>query len=210
MVIRVLLADDHRVLRQALQAMFERHRDIEVVGQASTGAEAVRLAEERKPDVVVMDISMPSLDGIAATRRLVANLPGVKVLALSAHLERHYVQEMLRAGAMGYLDKSASLEEMLRALRALSENRTYLCNEAAGIALGAMRRPEGAGQALRRREEQVLALVAEGLNSQEIGDRLHIAKGTVMVHRQNIMRKLGLHSVAELTKYAIQRGLTSN
>jgi DNA-binding NarL/FixJ family response regulator len=213
MSIRVLLADDHAMLRQALRNVLEREHDVEVVAEANNGADALRLARELKPDVVVMDISMPGVDGINATRRLLAATPTARVLALSTHAERHFIMQMLSAGARGYVTKTAGISEMLRAVRALAAGQTYLCQEAANAMAEAVRGNGKAGgpsgETLGRRERDVLALLAEGKTSQQIGEKLHIATGTVDVHRRNIMRKLGLHTVAELTQYAIREGLIS-
>lgn len=212
--IRVLLADDHTILRMALRALLEREPDIELVADVDSGAEALRLAAELAPDVVVMDIGMPGMNGIDATRRMLAACPGVKVLALSAHLERHFVLQMLKAGASGYVAKSANGAELVQGIRAVAQNRTYLSTEVAAIMVDSVREDalgrEVGGERLGRREREVLALVAEGKTSQEIASTLHISADTVIAHRRNISRKLGLHSVAELTKYAIREGLTSS
>ena len=212
--IRVLLADDHTVLRMALRLLLTREPDIEVVADVDRGSEAIRLAKELAPDVVVMDIAMPGMDGIGTTRRLLATSPGVRVLALSTHLERHFILQMLEAGASGYVVKSAEGAELLLAIRSVARNRAYLCAEAAAIMVDSVRRNAPDQQAnverLGRREREVLTLLAEGKTSQEIASKLNIATGTVIAHRRNISRKLDLHSVAELTKYAIREGLTSN
>jgi len=207
---RVLLADDHAMLRQALRNVLEREHDIDVCAEANNGTDALRMARELRPDVVVMDISMPAMDGINATRRLLAGTPSMKVLALSTHAERHFIMQMLAAGARGYVTKTAGITEMLKAVRAIAEGQTYLCQEAANAMAEAVRGNAGSSaEALGRRERDVLALLAEGRTSQQIGEKLHIAAGTVDVHRRNIMRKLGLHTVAELTQYAIREGLIS-
>ncbi len=212
--IRVLLADDHTIFRMALRVLLEREPDIEIVADVDGGAQALRLAKELKPDVVMMDIAMPGMDGIDATRKLVAACPGVKVLALSTHLERHFIVQMLEAGASGYVVKSAEGEELLRGVRAVYHNETYVCAKVASVIIGLVRHatsaPETNGERLGRREREVLGLLAEGKTSQEIASSLNIATSTVIAHRRNIIRKLGLHSVAELTKYAIREGLTSS
>ncbi|MBI2318430.1 MAG: response regulator transcription factor [Betaproteobacteria bacterium] len=214
MSIQVLLVDDHTILRMALRVLLAREPDIKVVADVDRGSEALRLAQELAPEVVVMDIGMPGMDGIDATRQLLASVPGVKVLALSTHLERHFIVQMLEAGAGGYVVKSAEGDELLRGIRAVAQGRTYLCAEAASVMVDSMRQKtpaqEANGERLGRREREVLALLAEGKTSQEIAAKLHIATGTVIAHRRNISRKLGLHSVAELTKYAIREGLTSS
>jgi len=213
MSIRVLLVDDHTILREALRALLSRESDINVVADVDRASEALRLAKRLAPDVVVMDIGMPGMDGIEATRQLVAASPGVKVLALSTHLERHFILQMLEAGASGYVVKSAEGGELISAIRAVAQNRTYLCTEAASIMVDSMRHKargqETIHESLGHRELEVLSLIAEGKTSHEIASKLHIAAGTVIVYRRNLSRKLGLHSVAELTKYAIREGLTA-
>jgi DNA-binding NarL/FixJ family response regulator len=208
---KVLLADDHAMLRQALRKVLEREDDIDVVGEANNGGDTLRLAKELAPDVIVMDISMPGVDGINATRRLIGGNSAARVLALSTHAERHFVAQMLTAGARGYVVKTASIAEMLKAVRSLAHGQTYLCQEAANAMAEAVRGNGKAGgpggDILGRRERDVLTLLAEGRTSQQIGVKLHIATGTVDVHRRNIMRKLGLHTVAELTQYSIREGL---
>lgn len=214
MCIRVLLVDDHTVLRRALRVVLAQEPDIDVVADADCGAAAVRLATELKPDVVVMDIRMPGMDGIETTRQLVAAAPGIKVLALSTHLERYYVMQMLDAGGRGYLAKTADTEELVRAIRALARNQTFFGAEIASKMVDSMRHRESDTESehrpLSHREREVLALLARGKTSAEIASKLHIAASTVVAHRRNIGRKLGLHSVAELTKYAIREGLTSS
>lgn len=213
MTIRVILADDHTILRMALRAFLARDTEIRVVADVDNGAQAVRMAEELKPDVVVMDIGMGAMSGIEATRQLIAANPTVKVLALSTHLERQFIVQMLGAGASGYVVKSTNGDELLRAIRAVAQNGTYLCPEVASVMVGSMRGHASDAnlqvERLGRREKEVLALLAEGRTSQEIATQLHISASTVIAHRRNISRKLGLHSVAELTKYAIREGLTS-
>lgn len=210
MSVRVLLADDHKMMRQALRALLEREKDIAVVAEAGNGAEVVTMAEEFAPDIVVMDIGMPGLNGIEATKQLLARQPGMKVIALSAYSDSRFVRGMLEAGAAGYLIKSAAGEELLRAIRAVRADQSYFCPEISAVLAEAVRdRSKARVESLGRRERAVLKLLAEGVRSSEIAERLNIAPATVEVHRRNIMRKLDLHSVAELTKYAIREGLTS-
>lgn len=214
MGIRVLLVDDHTILREALRALLVRETDIKVVADVDRASEALRLAKELAPDVVVMDIGLPGMNGIEATRQLVAASPDVKILALSTYLEHPLIVQMLDAGAGGYVAKSADSEELLRAIRAVAQNRTYLCTEAASVVVNSIRHRVGDRDDIRERlgnrEVEVLMRIAVGRTSQEIASELHIAAATVVVHRRNISRKLGLHSVAELTKYAIRAGLTSS
>jgi len=211
MTLRVLLADDHQLLRDALRLMLEREQGVEVVGYASDGNEVLRLARQTQPDIVCMDIGMPGMNGIEATEQLLAIRPNVKVIGLSAYADQRFILDMLKAGAAGYVTKAAAGEELLRAIQAVARQQTYLCSVAAATVADAMRSKDGQGRfpsgLLGRRERQVLQLVAEGHTSPEIAETLHIATSTVEVHRRNIMRKLNLHSVAELTKYAINCGL---
>jgi len=211
---RVVLADDHRLLRDGLRALLER-AGVEVVGEAATGHEALAEVRRSRPDVVVMDIGMPQLNGIDATKRMVAELHGLKVLALSMNADRRYVIAMLEAGAVGYLLKNSASEELLTALEAVMRGETYLSPAIAGSVVaqaihgGATARP-GEERPLSVREREVLQLVAEGKSSKEIGAILNIAVPTVETHRRQIVEKLNLRTIAELTKYAIREGLTSS
>jgi DNA-binding NarL/FixJ family response regulator len=211
---RVILADDHRMMRDGLRALLER-AGVEVVGEAANGHEAVAQVRRLRPNVVVMDIGMPQLNGIDATKRLIAELHGLKVLALSMNADRRYVIAMLEAGAAGYLLKNSASEELLTALEAVMRGETYLSPAIAGgvvaqaIHGGPTPRP-GEDRPLSVREREVLQLVAEGKSSKEIGAILQIAVPTVETHRRQIMEKLGLRTIAELTKYAIREGLTSS
>ncbi len=214
MSIRIVLADDHKMILAALRSLLEKEIDITVVGEAEDGTALVELVERTAPDVVVVDVGMPGMNGIEATRRLLAARPLLKVIALSAYSNKRFVLEMLAAGARGYLIKASAGDELPRAIRAIAQGQTYLCPEVAGTLVEAARgntssRAGNGAAKLGRRECEVLALLAEGKNSSEIAARMHIAASTVEVHRRNIMRKLDLHSVAELTKYAIREGLTS-
>jgi DNA-binding NarL/FixJ family response regulator len=210
---KVLLADDHAMMRDGLRAVLER-AGVQVVAEARDGHEAIAEASRARPDVVVIDISMPRLNGIDATRRLTTEMPGIKVIALSMNSDRRYVIAMLEAGAKGYLMKSAASEELLLALAAVSAGETYLSPAVAG---GVVERALRAGSPeteapknpLSAREREVLQLIAEGKSSKEIAKALGIAVPTVETHRRQIMTKLNLRTIAELTKYAIREGLTS-
>lgn len=211
---KVLLADDHRMMRDGLRAVLERD-GFKVVGEAATGHEALALAHSLIPDVVIMDIAMPELNGIDATRKLTKELPHVKVIALSMNADRRYVIAMLEAGAVGYLLKNEASEELLRAISAVMRGQTYVSPGVAGDVIDhAMGRRPRAGAAaaekpLSPREREVLQLLAEGKSSKEIANVLAIALPTVETHRRQLMSKLKLRSIAELTKYAIREGLTS-
>jgi two-component system NarL family response regulator len=212
MSIRIILVDDHKILRDALISVLERESDISVIGEARNGTEALKLIKEARPDVAVMDIGMPDMGGIRTTLALRAEFPKVRILALSTFFDRRIILQMLGAGASGYIVKSAGSDELLRGIRAVFAGRNYLCPEVSKIMVDSMRSTKifekKNGDQLGRRENEVLKLLAEGLTSPEIGLRLHIATSTVEVHRRNIMRKIDIHSIAELTKYAIRQGLT--
>jgi DNA-binding NarL/FixJ family response regulator len=214
MSIRVLLADDHQMLRDGLRAVLSLEDDIEVVGEANDGHGAVEMVGRLAPDVVLMDIGMSGLNGVDATRRIKAESPDVKVIALSTYSDKRYVLSMLEVGASGYVLKAAAVDEMCRAVRAVADGKRYLSPDIAGVVVDArfeaLAEPDvPLSSALGPREREVLQLLAEGHSSPEIARRLHIAASTVETHRRNIMRKLDVHSVAELTKYAIREGLTS-
>jgi two-component system NarL family response regulator len=212
--VRVLIADDHRLLRDALRQMIDREPDIEVVAEASSGAEVPRLVQQLKVDVVCMDIAMPGMNGIETTRRLLSMCPSVMVIGMSAYADQRFILDMLQAGAAGYVTKADAGEELLRAIRTVFGRKASLCAAAAAAVTGAMRgdAPKGRPGADRvgARERQVLQLVAEGHTSPEIARILHIAPSTVQSHRRNMMRKLDLHSVAELTAYALNCGLVGS
>jgi len=211
---RILLADDHEILREGLRTLLQKRPDLEIVGEARDGRTALEMTRDLKPDIVVMDIGMPDLNGIEATRQIRAEVPGVKVITLSMHSERRFVTGMLGAGASAYVLKSSALEELLDAVRAVRENRFYTSPEITDIVVqdyvDQMSRPGlEARSPLTPREREVLQLIAEGLSSREISSRLHVSTNTVDTHRRRIMEKLDLHTVAELTKYALREGLTS-
>ena len=211
MTVRVLLADDHRLLRELLREQLQKEPDIEVVSEASSGRELMEQLAARSPDLVVLDIAMPGLNGIDAMAELAARHPAVKVICLSGYSDRRYVRAMLKAGAAGYVVKSAAGTELLRAIRAVAAGQSYLCPEAAAAMVRDVRARGGASGglgSLGKREMQVLQLLAEGNRSSSIAEKLSISVATVDTHRRNIMRKLDLHTVAELTKFAIREGLT--
>lgn len=212
MSIRVLLVDDQRMVREALRAILDRAGDIAVVAETDNGATALALAREFEPDVVVMEMSLKRMSGIEATRRMLAHNPRIRVLGLSALAERRTVLQMLEAGARGFIATSAGCEELLRGIRALARGESYLYADAAAALVDRLRSDPSQQRrkdALGRREREVLQLLAGGSTSAQIAAKLDITTGTVEVHRRNIMRKLDLHKVAELTRYAIREGLTS-
>lgn len=211
-MIRIVLADDHRMFRHALRAMLEKEAGLQVVAEASDGEALLEIVRSRDVDVVCLDIAMPGMNGIEATRRLLAMRPGLCVIGLSAFADRQFVIDMLNAGARAYLTKAAAGDELVRAIQAVRQGRTYLCPDVATTVTAALLdnpRLQAGTPRLTARERQVLQLIAEGHTSARIAERLYLAPSTVEVHRRNIMRKLDLHNVAELTRYAIRIGLTS-
>ena len=210
---RVLLVDDHAMFRQALRGMLEKEAGVEVVGELGDGAQVEEAVARLTPDLVVMDISMPTVNGIEATRHLMARFPQLRIVALSAFGYKQFVMEMMEAGALAYVVKSSAGEQLMQAIQSALKGVPYLCPEATATMVAASRGNRGAqGTTARvnlgRREVEVLRLIAEGKSSPQIGQQLHIAPSTVDVHRRNIMKKLDLHSVVDLTKYAILMGLT--
>jgi two-component system response regulator NreC len=213
MGLRILLADDHRIMREGLRALLQEQPAMTVVGEAENGRKAVQLAKELTPDVVIMDVTMPEMNGIEATTQIKASLPGVRVIALSIHMDRRFVVQMFQAGATGYLLKDCAFEELARAIRTVSDGRIYLSPGIADVVVGEfLRRPaseSGAGiPSLSGREREVLQLTAEGRSMKEIASALHVSVKTIETHRRQLMIKVGVNSVAELTKYAIREGLT--
>ena len=209
--IRVLLADDQQIMRQGLRALLESEKGFQVIGEAPDGRQAVKLACQLTPDVVVMDIGMPDLNGIEATRQILAKEPAVKVVALSMHAEKQFVAEMLAAGASGYLVKDCAFEQLIDAIRTVLAGRLYLIPAITGVVIEdyvQRVQKDSPINELTDREREVLQLLAEGTSTKQIASRLNMSVKTAETHRRNIMQKLDLHSVAELTKYAIRHGLT--
>ena len=211
---RVLLADDHKILRQGLRTLLEQESDIQIVGEAENGRSSVKLASELAPDVVIMDVAMPDLNGIDATRRITEAEPNARVLALSMHSDGRYVRGMLQAGARGYILKDCAAEELTRAIRTVMANQVYVSPGVTGTIVNDYVRQlsssdTGEPATLSRREREVLQLLAEGGSTAQIAERLHLSVKTVETHRKRIMDKLDLRSIAELTKYAIREGITA-
>lgn len=213
-MIKILLADDHKIIRDGLRSLINAQNGMEVAAEAENGRTAVKLARKLQPDVIIMDISMPDLNGIEATRQIVEETPGAKIIALSMHVDRRYVVGMFEAGVSGYLLKDCAFEELSTAIHTVMKNQIYLSPKITGtvikdyvyhlssdnISLSAKLSP---------REREVLQLIAEGINTKTIASRLNLSIKTVETHRRNIMEKLDVHSVAELTKFAIREGLTT-
>jgi two-component system, NarL family, response regulator NreC len=214
MAIRILLADDHQITRSGLRALLEQQPNMTVAGEADNGRLAVRMAAELKPDVIVMDINMPELNGIEASRQIKSELPDIKIIALSMHSDKRYVAGMLKAGVSGYLLKNCAFDELVAAINSVVRNQSYLSPAIADTVMKDYASIlEGADQSmaslLSSREREVLQLIAEGMSTRDIGERIHVSVKTVETHRQQIMRKLNAKSVAELTKIAVREGLTS-
>jgi DNA-binding NarL/FixJ family response regulator len=217
MSIRILLADDHRILREGLRSLLAQQPGVTVVGEASDGESAVALARDLRPDLVIMDVVMPGLDGVAATRRIRAECPATKVIALSMHSDRRFVSEMVRAGALGYLVKDSAFEELNQAVKTVMANRPYLSAVITGTLVEDFvrqtstqeRAPVSPLEMLTAREQEVLRLLADGKRVKEAAHILNISVKTVESHRQNIMDKLEIHSTIELTRYALREGLTT-
>jgi DNA-binding NarL/FixJ family response regulator len=206
--IRILLADDHAVVRQGFRMILAAEQDFEIVGEAANGKEAVELAERLQPDVVVMDVAMPELNGIEATRRLAESAPRTRVLALSMHKDSAYVREILRAGARGYLLKDAFDRDLLMAVRAVAAGDGYLSPSVSDAVLSDYRKHvTDPIDLLSSREREVLQMLAEGRSNKEIATLLKLSVYTVDAHRGRIMEKLNLHSIGELVRFAVRSGL---
>jgi DNA-binding NarL/FixJ family response regulator len=211
---RILLADDHEMVRAGLRSVLEKGPDLRVVAEADDGRKAIRLARELTPDVVVMDISMPEVGGIEATRQIMADVEDAKVIILSMHADQHTVGEALRAGAVAYLIKSGAAKELRQAIDAVLDGRVYLSPSVAAVMVDSyVRRTHGAGpgavEKLTPRERDVLKALAEGKTNKEIAADLYISVKTVETHRAQLMEKLNIHTVAGLTKFALRHGLAS-
>ena len=214
MTISILLVDDHRMVRQGLGALVCEQADMKIVGEADSGREAVSMAHELQPDLVILDISMPDMNGIEAARRILAGCSHTKVMALSMHADKRFVAEMLKTGASGYLLKSSVFSDLVRAIRSVMNGNTYLSPELTeDVVKGYLNQLEVARDStltvLSGREREVLQLIAEGRTSKEIATALDVSVRTVETHRRQIMSKLDIHTVAGLTKLAIKEGLTS-
>ena len=211
MGIRVLIADDHKIMLAGLRSLLEKQTDIEVIAEAENGRKAVQGAMDNKPDVVVMDVSMPDLNGIEATKQIVESLPETKVIALSMHSDKRFVMGMLRVGASGYLLKDCASQELAHAIHQVAGGKKYLSPEITGVVIEDSLHPQPQEEAslLSAREREVLQLIAEGWSTKQTASHLYVSVKTIETHRRQIMKKLDLHNIADLTKYAIREGLTS-
>lgn len=215
--IKILVADDHKMMCEGLSNLFKNQLDFDVVGEALNGREAVRLYKKYLPDVVIMDIMMPDLNGIDATKQIKLFQPSAKIIVLSMHSERRFVTEMLEAGAIGYILKDNAFSELPKAVMSVLESKVYLSPEIGSVVLteylsqkgGKSQNDQVAGVNLTLREREILQLIAEGKSTKEIASNLFISVKTVETHRKKIMDKLKVNSIAELTKIAIREGLTS-
>jgi len=214
MKVRILLADDHQIMREGLKALLGKRSSVEVIAEAENGIEALEIARRERPDVIVMDIAMPDINGIEVTRQLKAELADIKIIALSMHSDRRFVSEILKAGASAYVLKQAAFEDLEKAIKAVMLNRTFLSADilesVVSDYISQLSTSEYyAYRQLSDRERQVLQLLAEGNSTKEVAFKLHVSVKTVESHRQNIMNKLGIRTLAGLTKFAVREGLTS-
>jgi two-component system response regulator NreC len=214
MSIKILLVDDHKIMRDGLRALINTQENMEVVADTDNGRTAIELVHKLTPNVVVMDVSMPDLNGIEATRQILSAYPEVKIVALSMHSDRRFVTEMFKAGASGYLLKDCAFEELSRAVNTAVNGQSYISPAIANLVVeNFVQQSEPPKSSvfllLTNREREVLQLLAEGKNTKQIASSCHISVKTVETHRQHIMEKLGINNVAALTKYAIREGLTT-
>jgi DNA-binding NarL/FixJ family response regulator len=205
--LRILLADDHAVVRQGFKLILSQQPDMEVVGEAGTGEEAVKMSLQLDPGLVIMDIAMPKVNGVEATRRIIENRPDTKILILSMHKDPVYVRETLRAGAKGYLLKESIDQDLLRAVRSVAQGNGFLSPEVSGTVLQEYQQTKDPFDQLTAREREVLQMLAEGKVAKEIATQLDISVYTVDAHRGRIMKKLGLHSSTEIVRFAMRKGL---
>lgn len=211
--IRILLADDHAIVRAGLRALLERQPDLRVIAEAADGRECIRLAAEHSPDIVMMDVAMPNMNGMEAARRILADQPSVAVIMLSMHLDESYVLRSLRAGARGYLLKDSPHEDVLDAIRAVAKGRSFLSRKVSRILQEDYYQQlqskglDDSWELLTDREREILQLLAEGRANKEVASLLNISPTTVETHRGHILRKLSLHGTADLILYAVRKGI---
>lgn len=214
MKFKILIADDHRLFRDGLKALLEKQTDMQVVGETPDGIATVKAVLDKKPDIVLMDISMPELNGIEATRQIMESRPETRVIVLSMHSDQRYIAECLKAGAVGYILKDCPTEELLTAVRAVANKQVYLSRKITESVVREYINLNKGGSSqvfaiLSPREREVLQLLAEGKSTKQIAETLNVSVKTIETHRKQIMDKLNMRSIAELTKYAIREGLTS-
>ena len=214
MKIRVLIADDHKIVRQGLRGLLEKEEDIEVVAEAEDGYVVLEAIKKFSPDLIIMDVSMPGLDGIEATRQITQEIPKIKVIALSMYSDVHFITRMLKSGVSAYLLKDCAFEELVKSIRAVMNNQIYLIPVVADILakeyIHKMDQLESSNSSvMTNREREVLGFLADGKTTKEIANSLRLSPKTIESHRYRIMNKLGIHSLAELIKYAAEENLTS-
>lgn len=214
MSVKVLLVDDHAIIREGLRSLLEKQPDVEVVADVDDGRRAIELVRQLGPDVVIMDVTMPRMSGIEATRQITGEFPAARVIALSIHARRRFVADMLSAGAAGYILKECLFDELVQAIHVVSKGGRYLSPRITDVVVNDYVKRLSSDEdsplrSLTGREREVLQLVAEGKSTKEIALELHVSTKTVEANRRQIMEKLDMHSVAELTKYAVREGLTS-
>ena len=214
MGIKVLLADDHAIVREGLRSLLEKEPDVEIVAEAEDGRKALELVREFVPDIVIMDITMPNLNGVDATHKIVSEFPKVRIIALSIHSNRRFVSDMLKAGASGYILKECLFDELSQAIRTVSAGGNYLSPRITSVVVDDYLKhisttTKSQLTILTDREREVLQLLAEGRTTKQIASDLHVSTKAIEANRRKIMTKLDIHSVAELTKYAVREGLTS-
>ncbi|MBN2163659.1 MAG: response regulator transcription factor [Pontiellaceae bacterium] len=210
--IKLLLAEDHEIMREALRSLLDEHDEYVVVAEAQNGREAIALAASTRPDVIVMDINLPELNGIEATRRLHEDFPNMHIIGLSVHEKGRMVMEMMNAGARGYLPKTSAARELIDAINTVMEGKVYVSSSVLSGLMDAQRmssHPDDAFARLTEREREVLQLLAEGYATKEVADKLDLSVPTVHTHRQHLLQKLDARGVADLVRYAIREGITS-
>jgi len=210
----ILIADDHQIVRDGLKNILHSEIDLHVIAEASNGREAIKLASQLRPDLVIIDIAMPELNGIEATKQIIREMPDVKIIALSMHSDKIFIQGMFKAGASGYLLKNCAQQELIEAIRTVEINRKYISRDISDVLIGdyvdsLSSSKENETSELSDREREILQLIVEGHSTREVADKLFISHKTVESHRKNIMEKLNIFNLPELTKYAIRTGLIS-
>ena len=208
--IKIILADDHKLLRDGLRNIIEQRSNMRIIGEASDGREAIKICSKLVPNVLVMDIAMPGLNGIEAATQIHKSNPDIKIIGLSMHSSKQFIQGMFNAGALGYLLKDGDADELIIAITTVMQHKKYLSKDINQEFLSLLKKGEALEKAiLSSREKEVLQLISEGNSSKEIGEILFLSPKTIDVHRNNIMKKIDLYTIPELTKYAIQKGLTT-
>jgi two-component system response regulator NreC len=212
--IKLIIADDHKIIREGVKALVDTHENLELVAEAADGQSAIQAVLKYKPDIVIMDVNMPNLNGIEATRKILSDFPGIKIIALSMHSDRRFVGEMLRAGASGYMLKDCAFNELVRAIQEVMDGKIYLSPGVASVVVEEYinNKESRSGSVIRnltQREKQVLQMIAEGYTTKEIAKKMSLSTKTVETHRKKIMDKLNIYNIAALTKLAIREGLTT-